>query len=123
MAGFFLVSLAFFMQTSLDPLFNSAQTVMPESEIFIELFGNSCELSQTPTHHKWEFEECQITNTNTLPIVPTTSWVPLEYPNIQTPQTHVKNQFAQQLLASWDVRIEEFIMANCTCEQTFSNIF
>merc|ERR1711904_318423 len=110
--------------SQLDPLFNSAQTVMPESEIFVEHFGNNnYTLSSCPTHHNWEFEECQITNTNSLPIVPTNAWAPLQYPMQQTNTPKpTKNQFAQQLLGSWDVRIEEFIMEYIQCDQTFSNM-
>lgn len=61
--------------------------------------------------HSWEFGECKITKTNSLPITPSTNWDKLSFPvhqNNGCDNSYDRESIIQELLASWDPRIDEF---------------
>lgn len=78
-----------------------------------QVFNNQTFENCTPVfapQHSWEFGGCKFTKTSSLPILPSSSWDKISFPthNVSNDVHSSRESVVQQLLESWDPRIDEF---------------
>lgn len=71
--------------------------------------------------NEWKFDNCKVTETSSLPIIPSASWEPLVFenklstitnppqPNNNQPEENLPAEIVQRMLSNWDPALDEYL--------------